>query len=243
MRFHRVFVVTVLSLAACGGSESPSERALTSDEAAILANVQYSNLQVGGAAFEIAAADTASNTSLSIVGEIDWTTHRGRAIVNASGREAGVVEVTWDLNQILERRRDVGALLTQLGYAPDAWIARPPDLTNRDLDRVIGIVAGMASEQPDNAILIQQKEGSAFVRNDMWKNTPVKVFRYGERSLYWIDAASDELRRFEGNNSQGNRPVIIDFVERKARRVTLPAKRTIVPISAIQEKYAASTSP
>lgn len=243
MRTRHFFIVAVLCLASCGRSDSQSERALTSDEAAILAGVQYSNTQVGGAAFEVAAADTTTNSTVSLRGEIDWANHRGRAVVSAQGRESGVVEVTWDLTQIMERRRDVSAILAELGRAPDTWIVRQPDVTNRDLDRVIGIVAQMASTQPDNAILIQQKEGSAFVRTDTWRNTDVKVYRYGQRSLFWLDAQTNELRRFEGNNSQGTRPVIIDFVERKPRTVTLPDASTTIPVSEIQKIYAQSTTP
>lgn len=229
------------SMSGCGGNTEISERPLTADEAATLASVQLSNHQVGGATFELNTTDTRTNDTLSMSGQVDWVKHRGRALVRAQGAEQAVVEVAWDLGAIAERRTDVDALLASMGYRPGTWITRSADPTNRQLDRVVSILAGLSSKERDNAILIQQKEGSEFVRGDTWRNTSVNVLRYGKQILYWLDAVTNELRRFEGNNSTFTLPVVIDFLSRTPQAVPLPAENQTVPLKLVRDAYAAAT--
>lgn len=239
----------MLSLAAavlvggCGGRGSDrTERPLTGDEAGLMAMVQYSNLQSGGATVEVASTSTVTNESVSLRGEVDWADHSGRVLVSANGKEAGVSEIAWVNEQVFERRRDVAEILPSLGIDPDTWITRQIDPVNRPVDRVIAILMRLSSTEPDNAVLIQQQEGSAFMRTDTWRNSPVNVYRYGKQTLYWLDADTGDLRRFEGNNSSFTAPVIIDVIERSAKTIPLPAEKEVVPISRIRELYE-STSP
>lgn len=234
--------LTVVTLAACGGTDNTNtERPLTGAEAAQMAAVQYSNMQTGGATFEVASANTVTNDQVSLRGEVDWVAHTGRAVVSATGTEQSLVEVLWADNQVLERRRDVAAALPSLGLAPDTWVARPIDPANRPVDRIISILMRLSSTEPDNAVLIQQQEGSAFMREDTWRDIPVNVFRYGKQTLYWLDAASGELRRFEGNNSRFTSPVIVDIVERSKRTIVLPDDSAVVSIDRLRELYDATT--
>lgn len=241
-RVSCVFAAAVF-LTACGGNGSAdTERPLTGDEAGLMAMVQYSNNQVGGATVEVTSANTTTGESVSLRGEVDWFGHSGRVIVSANGEEAGVSEIAWKDTQIFERRRDLAQILPNLEISPDTWITRDIDLVNRPIDRVIAILVRLSSTEPDNAVLIQQKEGSAFVRTDTWRDLPVNVFRYGKQTLYWLDADTGELRRFEGNNSSLTAPVIVDVVERSKKSIPLPAKNEVIPASQIRELYA-STAP
>ena len=241
---HRILFVTAMVLvAACGNGETTNtERPLTSDEAGLMAMVQYSNLQAGGATVEVASTSTVTGESVSLRGEVDWADHSGRVLVSANGEESGVSEIAWVNEQVFERRRDVAEILQSLGLAPDTWITRQMDPVNRPVDRVIAILMRLSSNEPDNAVLIQQQEGSAFMRTDTWRNSPVNVFRFGKQTLYWLDSETGDLRRFEGNNSSFTAPVIIDVVERSAKTIPLPAENEVVPISRIREVYE-STSP
>ena len=96
-------VVLALAGAACSGDTSPSttERPLSDDEAAMLANVLFDNHDRGGADVTL-AVQVGEGASLSLQGEIDWTTHRGHALVSARGVETGVREVYWSDDAVLE---------------------------------------------------------------------------------------------------------------------------------------------
>jgi len=161
--------------------------------------------------------------------------------VRGDGREAGITEVYWEETFILERRPAMDAIVSGLGGPSAPWIARRPDPATRQLDRLIGLIVGLASEQPDNALLVQQKEGSEFMRNDTLRDTSVEVLRYGNRNIYWLDAANGSMLRFEGNSAAGNAPVVIDILERKAVDAPRPVESDVVPVDQVAEAYAAIT--
>ena len=171
VRFRRTAAILgmcAVVLVGCSSSKTskPVERALTIDEATLLAALQYDNYQDAGATFRVATAFTSTGDVLNLEGEIDWTNHVGHAYVQAQGAEQGIVEVYWSDQLVLERRPAADELLTGLGYSGIQYIVRTPDAANRQLDRALAIVVGLASTQRENPQLIQQKEGSAFVRVD-----------------------------------------------------------------------------
>jgi hypothetical protein len=92
------------------------------------------------------------------------------------------------------------------------------------------VVTGLATARPENAVLIQQEEGTTFLRRDTLRGREVEVVRFGERSIYWIDPLSGRMLRFEGNNSAGTLPVVVDFGQEIADQVLLPAPAEVVSI-------------
>ena len=235
--------LTGAALTSCGGGSTAQERPLTGEEAALMAAVQYGNMQASGARFEVAAAVTATGEQISMSGTLDWVEHSGRAVVTARGKEAAVTEVAWARGGVLERRSDLTEVLPNFGFAADSWILRPLDSRTRSLDRIIEILLRLSSTEPDNAVLIQQTEGSAWMRTDTLRGTEVDVMRYGKQTIYWLDATSGELLRFEGNNAAFNAPVVVDFTERGPQKVVLPAEGDVVPVAEIREIYGAFTTP
>ena len=121
------------------------------------------------------------------------------------------------------------------------WVARPVDLNKRRLDRLIAIVSGLSSKEPQNALLIQQQEGSAFMRTDTLRGHAVTVYRYGKTSLYWLDDVSKELRRFEGNSTSGASPVVVDLLELSEKSIVFPTSEQVIPVQLISEAYEAVT--
>jgi len=240
-----VVVVACTLLSACGGgAKMTAEPApLTQTQAERLSQAGYTNYLAKGAEFEANSAflGPGGNQSLTLSGQIDWERHTGRAFVRGDGREAGITEVYWEETFILERRPAMDAIVSGLGGPSAPWIARRPDPATRQLDRLIGLIVGLASEQPDNALLVQQKEGSEFMRNDTLRDTSVEVLRYGNRNIYWLDAANGSMLRFEGNSAAGNAPVVIDILERKAVDAPRPVESDVVPVDQVAEAYAAIT--
>ncbi len=227
------------TIASCGSSsEDEQQRPLTGAEASRLAQVGFANLQAGGATFEANSALLGESTeSLTLIGEVDWVRHVGRAAVRATGTDAGLTQVYWDEQTVYERRPQMDVMVRSIGGPAEAWIARPPDLSGRQLDRLIALVAALAVERPENALLIQQEQGSSFLRFDELRGNEVEVLRYGERSLFWLKVSDGALLRFEGNSSTGTGPSIVDIIELRSLIFAMPPAEIVVPVEAVAEFY------
>lgn len=228
----------------CGGSDGPvagEPRPLTDDEAVRLAQAGHTNLLEGGATFEANSAflGTDPTQTVTLVGEIDWVNHRGRAFVRANGPDEGLTEVYWEETFVLERRPVIDAIVNGMGGPATPWVARSPDSSTRQLDRLLALVLGLALEQPENALLLQQTEGSSFVRLDDLRGDPVEVLRYGTRNLYWLALDDGSMARFEGNSAGGTAPTVIDLLELGPVEVEAPPETDIVPVEAVAEIYSA----
>lgn len=242
MRTNRLALLALpLLLAACGGSASSGERALTQDEADRLASVLFTNYEAKGASFELATSFTTTGDALSMRGIVDWTTHRGSAIVSARGQEEGVTEVVWSDTVVIERRPQLDAPLETAGHPGARWVARPPDPKTRQIDHAISVLVGLASTVRDNGILVLQKAGSAFVRKDSWRGEQVEVMRYGSQNRFWLEPGTSNLRRFDGNTASGSAPIIIDFGSFGRRPVAPPPRETIVNIDEVRDVYPGAT--
>lgn len=237
-RLFAVVAASLLMLSACGGGDStPKERPLTSDEAAQLAGVQFANYQAEGATFELNTAFTGTGDTLYLSGEVDWKNHIGHARVAAKGTEASITEVMWQGNAVIERRPSLDVVLNEMGMPNAKFVIRQAVPAKRQLDRAIAIVLSMANAQAENALLIQQKEGSAFLRTDDWRGTEVQVLRYGIQNRFWIETGTSVLRRFDGNSKSGTAPTIIDFVKYGKQSIRMANPKYIVPYEKIQNIY------
>lgn len=236
-----VLVVLLGGVAACSGESKPSstERPLTVDEATLLASVQFDNFDDAGADFQVATAFLVSNDTLTLQGSVNWKDHVGYARAVAEGAEAGITEVYWTRTVVLERRPAADELLTGMGMGEVKFFARQPEPDKRLLDRALAILMGLASAQRDNPQLIQQKEGSAFLRLDTLRDRPSSVLRFGERNIYWLDSGTNRMLRFEGNAAAGGAPTVVDILDRGARAIEFPEERQVVTAESMSELYEA----
>jgi len=200
-----------------------------------MADVLYRNYESGGGVFVVSTLTRPGGGQLTVSGEVDWTAHTGWADVTTTEENATLVGVMWDETHVLERRPALDALIQGLGHPGATLISRAPDKERR-LDQVIAIVTGLAAEVRDNAQLIMQTEGSAFVRTDTLRGRPVDVLRYGTRNLYWIDAETGDMLRLEATSKDGSIPTVVDILQRG--EVDVPEPDTgVVEASAIDELY------
>lgn len=243
---RRVSCAAVMStafavLAACGGDSKPesTQRLLTVDEATLLASVQFDNYDDEGSDFQVATAFLVSNDTLTLQGSVNWKDHIGYARAVGEGAEGGITEVYWTRTVVLERRPAADALLTGMGLGSVKYFARAPEPDKRLLDRALAILMGLASTQRDNPQLIQQKEGSAFLRLDTLRDRAASVLRFGERNIYWIDSESNRMLRFEGNAAAGGAPTVVDILSRGPRSIQLPPESEVVLAESMSELYEA----
>lgn len=224
MKAKQVLGVVVMSvlIAACGSqSEKETERVLTLDEASVLSQVSFNHYDKGGATFEVNTVTEPGGPQLRLVGKIDWKTHTGSADLQTSVPSATLTRVWWKDDGVLEERPQLNNTITSITSVESPILLRRPNKEKR-LDQVLSIITGLASEQPENAQLILQKQGSAYLRRDELRGEQVDVMRYGERSIFWISVESQQCLRFEGANKLGNQPIIIDFSAHGLQKIQSP---------------------
>ena len=239
-----IAAVLVFAVAACGNGGDADLKPLSDDQAARLAQAGYHNLLAGGAEFEANSAVLVGNGNRTVLlmGVIDWERHAGRATVTISGADDGITEVYWTEDAVYERWPEADATVSAMGGPARPWIVRAPQPQTRQLDRLLGVVLGLALEQPENALLIQQREGSAFMREDELLGRPVEVLRFGTRSLYWLALDDASMLRFEGNSSAGASPTVVDFLRFGKVAAEAPAGDDVVPVESLPGLYAALLS-
>lgn len=238
-----VLAISLLA-SACGGSGTTgsTERPLTSEEAAALADALYLNWQDQGATFTANAAWTSVGRTIVMQGEVDWTKGQGHAFVRSTGADVGLTEVWWSNQIVIERWPALEPVFAGLGATGAKFISRAPDPDKRLVDHVIAIISGLASQQRENPLLIQQKPGSEFMRDDELRGTAVQVLRYGERNLYWLAIDGGRMQRFDGNTSSGVAPSVVDILTSGPQTITPPPVDAILPSSAIASVYTSLTS-
>jgi hypothetical protein len=236
-----LLIAACLALSACGGSGTAGQRPMTQEELSRLAETMYLNHREGKSTFVVVTLDGTGGRRLGLAGTVDWSARSGTARMDADGG-GGLVAVAWGVDLVAERRPVHDGLLAGLGYPQGAWISRPVDQRRR-VDQVIAVVMGLAATRPENAVLIQQKQGSAFLRSDTLRGQKVEVVRYGERSIYWIDPLTGRMLRFEGNNPAGTMPIIVDFGQELTDPVRPPYAAEVVSAGAHPELAALLDGP
>jgi hypothetical protein len=227
-----------LFMASCGGngdSQKNEPTPITNEQATHLAAVQFDNFDIGGAVFEVATTFSSTNDTLYMKGRVDWKRHQGWAQVKAEGTEAGITEVFWNDQVVLERRPALDSTFVQMGLVKAKYVARPPAPAQRQIDRVLAIVFGLASEERDNPLLIQQTDGSSFIREDTLRGEQVEVLRYGMRNQYWLNTENKELMRFEGNSASGTAPIVVDIISRAPQNIPSPLSVEVVRADQISD--------
>ena len=240
-------LIVVSTTQACSEGESSAPTPLTREQATLMADVLYRNRESGGATFTLSTPLGPEGGTLTLSGEVDWVGHHGHAIVTTSEPAVDPLsEVWWSLERVFERRPSLDEDLIDLGVALTASvIERPVDLERRRIDQLIALIVALAAEQPENAELILQTEGSAFLRLDELRGVDVEVLRYGERSIYWVDPTSGRLLRFEGTDGSRTFPIVVDLLETGERDIEPDPSLQVVPFDKIPGDLAAksTTSP
>lgn len=241
--FATALLVVVVAAGCAGGGDEAGERPITDAEAARLAETLFANHESGGASFELNGR-MPDGTTVHMAGEVDWSGGSGRATVAASGGSAAAItEVAWSGPLVFERVPELAATAGELGRPATEWFARVPDSAGRHLDALVELVAGLATPQRDNAVLVAQREGTAWLRSDVVPDTElaVDVLRYGPRTIFWLAHDGFTLYRFEGNNADGSRPVVVDLSHHGSRRIELPPPADVTDALTVADLYEAVT--
>lgn len=227
---QRLAVLTALTAvlaAGCGSDDAqPTPGAaspLTVEQSVLLSETLVRTGEAGGASFVAISKDRTTGRTLGLQGEVDWTRLEGRATLEGYADAFGpVTEVVWSRDGIAERRPEQGDLLDQRGEAPDTFFLRAADLQQSAIDRLITLVVALAAQQPEDAAQLRGQPAAALLRRDTLRGTDVLVMRFSARAIYWVDADTGILLRFEGIDASGANPIVVDLLELGPREVAMP---------------------
>jgi len=219
-----VFGVAALAVLAAGGCSKgdeattpnaagttvPATSKLTQEQAAELSQVLFKNFDAGGATVDVVVPYN-STATFRIHAEVDFKDSKGRGTLDTTftdGRPPEHQEIAWT---------DKQAAITD---SDGKWQQRLLEPTRYPVDQVLALVNGLASETRDNPALLRQGP-SQFLRTETVGTTPVDVYRYGERTTWFVDDAGALVRLTAEIPSFGG-PVSIDLRNPGTRSVDLP---------------------
>jgi hypothetical protein len=214
-------VAVAALLVANGGSAHTAPRALTSDQANLLAITRFRNYQAGGRAVTITVPGTAGR--LVITGSVDYRGKLGYGAVHGTGRDTssdGLIE--WTATTVF-----VHPMANTPADAPawppgSGWYGRRLQTSGSSLDSSLAIALSLGNDRPDNAELLPQN-GAAWVgrgrlnghRVDVMTGPSARATPGTAGSVrYWIGSDGTMYRVHIGVASE-SQPVVIDFDTQK----------------------------
>lgn len=226
-------LVIAVTASACGGEQLP--RAITDDEADRLSEVFFNNYDNGGSGFVLNVM-LPDGSTVTMEGQVDFAGGAGLAYVVATGVDSSVTEFGWGEDVVVERIPQLTEMSVNLPIGQVDYVSRAPDVENSTLDSLAAVVAALGAQVRENPLLLQQN-GVQLVRRDTLGETDVEIFQYGDRTRLWVETGTATLVRFEGNNQQGTRPIVVDLVDPGPRTIALPEGAVLVDSSEVQELY------
>lgn len=252
-RLLLAFVTSSLVAGGCSGTDAATPEqeptstsqvsgVLSAAQANRLAGVLYENHQAGGAKFT-AKIPFGAAAEFQLDGAIDWTEHVGQATLTtrfANGQPDEKTDLMFTQRAVLDGSiRSYDAELQALGFTGLRWTVRAPAPQSIPLDVVLALIMGMASEQRENPLLVRQS-GATLVRSDELAGEPVDVFRYGDRTQYWI-GNDGRLRRIEAELAVAEGTTVIDL-DLGAQQIALPTDREVIKMDQLPPEIQALLS-
>ncbi len=232
IRIGALAVVAALTLVACSSAEE-GPRPVTNDEADRIADTFFENFDAGGAGFVVRAV-MPDGQSITLDGDVDFVGGAGRALVQADGDLAAADEVAWLGDSVLVHYPGLPDAAATFSRDAQPWVGRPADPATYDLDSLVAVVMALAAPQRENSLLIQQN-GVQWLRTDDSSGVEADVFQYGDATRVWLEADGIMMMRFEGNNSDGDRPVVVELADQGPRDIDLPATPEVTSIQDISD--------
>lgn len=216
-------VVAAATLTACGGAgpessaDDTGRRAVTAEEAERLAVMRYRNFSRGIVPVRIALR--ANGQDVAISGAVDMRRGRGYATFLASGSTSSGGLIQWTLHKVALLPN--GAAEAVRPPPSSGWQVRPTAPESSTLDTALATVLALASDRPENPLLLQQNGAAHLARQEL-RGREVDAFRgpdvsdeagatRGSRLTYLIDDAGT-LQRVVVDLPSGDGPVTIDLL-------------------------------
>lgn len=221
----------------CGRDESTpstaktiaSEAPLTAEQSEVLAMIRYRNY--ARALIPISVVLPVNDQDVALRGAVDLRRHRGYATFEATGSASSAGLLQWTLTDVALRADGSRTL----AYPPpkDGWTVRPLDPSGSSLDATLAMVLALASDRPENPLLLRQSSAAYLGTRELDGRT-LDAFRgpsasdsanqsAPSRITYLVDPDENTVRRVIVAQPGSRGPAVIDFLDGEASRVPLIA--------------------
>ncbi|MFG2882056.1 hypothetical protein ACGFYV_06980 [Streptomyces sp. NPDC048297] len=208
----------MVAVVATGGGSGPGgPRALTPDEANLLAITRFRNYEAHGRAVTITVPGTAGG--LTVTGSVDYRGKLGYGVVHGTGRDTssdGLIQ--WTATSVFVHPMANAPAQAPASPPRSGWYGRPLRSSGSSLDTSLAIALGLGSDRPDNAQLLPQN-GAAWWGEDQVDGHRVDVMtgpssrdRSGTagRVRYWV-GSDGTMYRVRVSVGSAPQPVVIAF--------------------------------
>ena len=135
------------------------------------------------------------------------------------------------------------AAMAARGQPAVRWVARPLSPDSRvPLEVVLNVVLRLASDQRENPLLLRQRD-TAFLCEEQVDGIAVNVYRFGARTVYWVDQQSGRLRKVAARLEVANGVTEIVLHDHRALTVLLPTATEVVAAETIPDVLARLEAP
>ncbi|WP_261166241.1 hypothetical protein [Microbacterium sp. Marseille-Q6965] len=186
-------------------SASAAPRAVTEDEAQVLAVVRFRNYDAGTRAVEAAYRDSGHEVRLN--GYVDYATHTGYATVSIDGSARDLI--VWDGAAVaISPDPPASAEPGPPPASAKGWTIGALESGRSALETVLAVLAALGADRPENPLLIEQSD-ALWLREDTIGGQAVTVFAGpsenpqatsgtadpdGSGIRYWVDETGLALR-------------------------------------------------
>ena len=219
---------------------------LTPGQAGEFAAMLFNNYEAGGATFT-ATVPYGSAATFVLNGDVDWRTHQIRAVLETrftSGQPAQRRDLVVAGGRLLDGGvLGLTAAMAERGQPAVRWVARPLSADSRvPLDVVLNLILRLASDQRENPLLLRQGD-TAFLRQEQLGSAAVSVYRFGPRTVYWLERGSGRLVKVALRLEVAKGATEVVLSDHRAVSIALPKAVEVVVSEAIPDVLARLESP
>jgi hypothetical protein len=249
--------------AAATTTSIPAGTKLTVGQATKLSRLFFVNRDKGGADVNV-QVPYGIGSSITIIGQVDWKKHVGRAeirVVTDDGKVVDTSKVWWGNVQDPQRGFVVSSLkgltkeMETAGRSGVNYVARPFS-DKSPVDLILRYLDALSAEQPENPLLLRQDKKTGYLGAEQLElvgqgktvtDPPTKttvstdIIRFG-RSRYWIDTKTSELVQVAAPLAGLRSPTVYSFTNRGEKTIVFPQNAEVVDAADIPEIYAQLTS-
>jgi hypothetical protein len=268
--FLRTFTISALilasvaSLSSCTSSSPavtpaattttsiPTGTKLTTAQATKLSRLLFVNRDLGGADV-IIAVPFGLESSITIVGEVDWKTHEGRGeikVIKNDGTLVDTSQIWWGSPQNLQQGFVVTSLkglteaMDKTGRKGVKYVARP--LSEKSpVDIILRYLDALSADQPENPLLLRQDPKTGYIGRDTIDVAAAKletdVIRFG-RSRYWVDLKTGQMAQASAPLAGLKTNTQFTLAAHGPKKISFPLKEEVVNVDEIPEIYQQLTS-
>lgn len=253
-RIGVVWVAAAIVLASCGGGggdgeaiasspAAPVGTRLTAAQANALSQGLFKNFQAGGA--QVTVTIPYGSSTFTLDGDIDWKRHVGAATVTTTFRDGvrapQAQAVFWSRTTIVMPLPGLEAAMAERGRPGVTFLARPLDGSTATLDRVVAFIDAIASDRPENPLLLRQRPEVVFLGREDVEGTPADRYQSSESAQFWLAATGGRIVRVSANFAGLEQPVDVRLRDHGPRSMTFPGDDQVVLASDIPDLVAELT--